>query len=225
MNITELEEYDILPLGSNEAIPVALTTDGNPQAYPEALCLFKGLDAKTLYEEFITAKNKIPQSLIAGREHLLYRGLDSKDLFKSLADLGFRKGTYAAIAMRGSNQTELLAEIGPYTREVIALLGAQTFRQQYVIAEPAWKSEVHFDHYSFNIHGLRVHIPFTTSSFIAYPQTGGGENIYELAPGEAWFINSGREHYAFNPSSETRINIQVQINSDAPVINAASNLL
>jgi hypothetical protein len=224
MNNIEMEEYDILPLGRNEALPVSLTRDGLPFSYPEAICLLKDLDANKLLEEFTSTRRKIPESLIAGREHLLYRGQDSKSVFKSLAEMGFSKGTYAAIAMRGPNQTELLEEIGPYTRQVMDLLGAQTFRQQYVIAEPGWKSAPHFDHYSFKVHGLRVHIPLTTPSFMAYPQDDERENIYELSPGEAWFINSGRQHYAFNPSSKTRINIQVQINSDSPILSSLGDV-
>ena len=223
-NSSELDHYDILPLGANEALPVSLERDGLPRSYPEALCLMKGVDAERLVLEFNESRRIIPESLISGREHLLVGVENSERLFKSLKELGFYKGVYAAIAMRGPNQTDLLDEIGVYTKKVLAELGARSFRQQYVIAEPGWSSTVHFDHYNFKVHGLRLHIPLTTSSFMAYPQENGSENIYELSPGEIWFINSGRDHYAYNSSKKIRINIQVQIDSDWPVLQALRNI-
>jgi hypothetical protein len=216
MNPTELEEFDILPLGRNETRPVHLSTDGNPYVYPETQRLLDNLDAPRLFQEFENYLRQIPATLFAGRDHLFWQGRSREQVFKDLAKMGFAKGVYSAVAMRRPGSTELRPEIGAYTREVLASLGAVTFRQQYVLAEPHWRCTEHVDHYSLRVHGLRVHIPLTCSSFMAYPGLEG-ENIYEMKPGEAWFINSGRPHYAYNSSDRVRINIQTQIESDAPL--------
>lgn len=216
-------EYDILPIERNEALPVNLSGDGDPYAYPEALLLSDGLDADQLARDFEQCRNLLPDRFVNDRAAMLARGLDVQSVLRRLAEYGFTKDTYKPYPMRKLGSNELLECIPAYTREVLERVSANLFRQQYLIARPGWETTVHVDHYSFRIHGLRLHIPITAACYLAFPQESGEERTYVLRPGEMWFINPGRPHRGFNPEPVDRVIIQAQMDRDDDVLAAMKN--
>lgn len=101
--------------------------------------------------------------------------------------------------------TPVLARL-PYTRQVLAALGAPIGRSRFMRIEQEGEVTPHVDlaHYWWD--HVRVHVPVVTDPSVEFQI---GDAVEHMAPGEAWAIDTWAMHSVRNPASHQRIHLVV----------------
>lgn len=208
---------DIFPIGSFETIPVECILDGEADSYPNVVRLKSIREFSALSSEAIENIQKIGKRYVKDRVQRLTPDLEVNTVRQVLTDVGFTKETYQSYSLRKLGSADLEDFITGETRKFFENLGPIYFRMQYAVAAPGWKTTFHIDHRNFNTHGLRAMIPLSAPTFLSYFENKH-EVIYELKPGEMYFVNIAKLHKGFNPTNEDRINLYFQMNTDKLVL-------
>jgi hypothetical protein len=199
-------QHDILPIGSFETIPVVSKFDPIPDNYPEVVKLNIFTDVDKLRSEW----HNYPKTGNYFRERMKYFKNSIKETISLFNDLGFNQDNYNAYPLRNTGTNILNDNVGQYTRFLLESFGVDLFRQQYVVAEPGWETKLHIDHPDFSIHGFRVFIPIDTAYI------GFDDRIYELQPGNCYFVNIARLHKGI--TKQKRVVIMCQMSSDSLIL-------
>jgi hypothetical protein len=213
-----LLEEDILGLGDFESLPVRCFSDGSPESYFPVVGVMMGVDFQSLEMEAKIHLQIIGKKYIAERTPYLTTRVTLTDIKNRLFRLGFKREHYQAYSLRKLGTNTLEEFIGPCTRKFFGNFQNSAFRMQYAMAQPGWALSFHQDFSHFRRHGFRVIVPIDSVSLISF-QIDGREDVYELIPGNAYFINIARLHRAFNPFDKERLAIMFQINSDEKILN------
>lgn len=200
-------EYDILPLGDYETVPVSSRLAPSPENYVEAVRLHIPVDAARLREEYLRFEKSGDYFL--SRKHQFKNGL--RETIQVFEDIGFSRESYQAWPIRKKGTNVLQDQVGPYTHSLLTSIGVELFRQQYVVAKKNWKTKLHIDHPDFRVHGFRMFVPIDPAYI------GFEKNIYRLDPGDCYFVNIARPHRGFTDQDE-RVVIMAQMNSDELIL-------
>lgn len=200
-------EHDILPLGDFETVPVTSLIPPYPCNFPEVSRLGIKTDVNKLREEW----EEFDKTGDYFRDRAKYFKNPLKETIKLFDEIGFSRENYKAYPLRETGTNVLKDNVGPYTRELLENFGVPLFRQQYVLSSEGWKVKLHIDHPDFTVHGFRVFIPIDTAYM------GFEENVYELTPGDCYFVNIARKHWAY--SDKERAVIMCQMASDKLIRN------
>ena len=201
-------KHDILPLGEFETVPVTSLIPPYPCNFPEVSRLGIKTDVAKLREEF----EHFDKSGDYFKSRAKYFKNPLKETIKLFDWLGFSRETYKAFPLRVTGTNQLRDDVGPYTKNLLETFGVPLFRQQYVQSERGWHTKLHIDHPDFTIHGFRVFIPIDTA-YMGFENT-----IYQLDPGDCYFVNIGKKHRGFSDSR--RVVIMCQMASDKIIRDA-----
>lgn len=210
-SLKELWEKELFPVGEFETLPVTVTKNIPFNQYPSVVEIFNIPEYKTLYKEYCEFKKNTklnPNRYI--KERIRFLKLDPKEWSKLFESYGFNSKEYETYSMRLLGTNLIKDDIGDYTKSIIKSLPVETFRQQYAVAHPGWKTKPHIDTDRLDLHGFRVMIPLNTTFNIGFD-----EGIYNLEPGVGYFINVSKMHYGINNQNETRVNIMLHLASDS----------
>jgi uncharacterized protein (TIGR03032 family) len=94
----------------------------------------------------------------------------------------------------------------PYTRRVIASLGAVVGRTRLMRLEAESEATPHVDVHAYWLEHLRVHVPVVTHPSVAFVV---GETSAHMAPGETWVFDTWSRHSVLNPADAPRIHLVV----------------
>lgn len=201
-------EHDILPLGDFETVSVTSLIPPYPCNFPEVAKLGIKTDVIKLRKEW----EEYDKTGDYFKDRAKYFKNSIRETVKLFDDLGFSRNNYKAYPLRTTGTNILKDEVGEYTRNLLETFGVDLFRQQYVLSSAGWKVKPHVDHPDFTIHGFRVFIPIDTAYM------GFGEDVYELTPGDCYFVNIAKKHWAFSDSE--RVVIMCQMSSDKLIRDA-----
>lgn len=201
-------KHDILPLGEFETVPVTSLIPPYPCNFPEVSRLGIKTDIAKLREEF----EHFDKSGDYFKSRAKYFKNPLKETIKLFDWLGFSREAYKAFPLRVTGTNQLRDDVGPYTKNLLETFGVPLFRQQYVQSEQGWHTKLHIDHPDFTIHGFRVFIPIDTA-YMGFENT-----IYQLDPGDCYFVNIGKKHRGFSDSR--RVVIMCQMASDKIIRDA-----
>lgn len=190
---------DILPLGDFETVTVSSVLSPFPENYPEVV----KLNIKTDVEKLKSDWDAYPKNGDYFRERMKYFKNPIRDTIKLFSDLGFSQKNYNAYPLRETGTNILRNTVGEYTKNLLETFGVELFRQQYVVAEPLWETQLHIDHPDFSLHGYRVFIPIDTA-YIGFQDT-----VYEMLPGDCYFVNIAKMHKGITKKKRTVIMCQM----------------
>jgi uncharacterized protein (TIGR03032 family) len=118
----------------------------------------------------------------------------------------------------------------PYTRQVLAALGAPVGRTRFMRLDGDAEATTHVDINDYWQDRVRVHLPVRTRPAVLFHC---GERTAHMAAGEAWIFDTSIRHNVVNPGGEERIHLVVdtagstafsaliaagEVNPDAPGI-------
>jgi len=195
-------EYDILPLGDFETLPV--TGNPLPQNFPDVVRLGITYDPEQIRKDY----HNLP--FMRGEEHFLkrvrYFTESIKDTMESFDKLGFSMEKYIVYPIRKIGTNDIIDELGEYTKQFLESFPVPLFRQQFALAKQGFKTELHLDHSSYKIHGYRLFIPVDTAYIDIEDKT------YEMPAGDCYFVNVGKHHAG--KTTEDRILLMCQMADD-----------
>lgn len=203
---------DILPLGGFEAIPVTSQLDPIPENYHDVVKLNIPTNVHKLRSEW----ESYPKQGNYFKERMRYFQNPIKETIELFTDLGFSQENYNAYPLRKTGTNILNDDVGPYTRGLLESFETKLFRQQYVLAQPGWETKLHIDHPDFSTHGFRVFIPID----VAY--MGFEDKVYELPPGNCYFVNIAKLHKGI--TKKERVVIMCQMASDSLILSGEKML-
>jgi len=101
--------------------------------------------------------------------------------------------------------TPALARL-PYTRQVLAGLGATIGRTRFMRIAHETELHAHVDTNYYWWNHLRVHVPIVTTPGVLFEV--GGEAVH-MGPGELWVFDTWRRHRVDNPAAAPRIHLVI----------------
>lgn len=215
-------EDDIFPLGKFETLKVKPVLDGKPESYPNVSFL-GNVDYKKLLEECDYHLEQIGNNYVKPRLNEI--SIEPEELYNTLSDVGFYKGSYQSFSLRKLGTSELEDWILPNTQKFFKDLPFKTFRQQYAIAYPGWNTKLHRDHSNFLTHGFRAMVPLSADVYMGYEDDQGNVLVYKLKRGGMYFVNISKMHRGFNESETSdRINLIMQMDTDKIIVEQGIEL-
>tara|TARA_R110000782_G_scaffold50549_7_gene109521 strand:+ start:3247 stop:3930 length:684 start_codon:yes stop_codon:yes gene_type:complete len=197
--------YDILPLGEYETIPVTSLIPPYPEYFKDVVRLDIKTDVEKLRNDLIDFDLSKQKNYFFSRARHFKQNI--RETLKMFDDLNFDLGkSYAGYPIRKQGTNELEDTLGEYTTNLLENFGVSLFRQQYVYADKMWNTKLHVDHPNFSIHGFRVFIPID----VAY--IGFENKIYRMDPGDCYFVNIAKKHRGI--SEHKRVVLMAQMASD-----------
>lgn len=205
------DDYDILPVGKFEAIPVTSSVEPIPDNFPNWIKLDIQVDVDRLRQEYLEyPKNRSKHYFREMAKHLPKDRV--KETVKIFTENGFGIDDYIVYPLRVIGTNKLTDYVGSYTKQLLENIGVPLFRQQYVFATKTWETKIHTDHPNFATHGYRMFIPIDPAYMVV-----NGENV-EMTPGWAYYVNVARPHKGFTKGD--RVVIVASMASDRLVQEA-----
>lgn len=216
-----LLDDDIFPLGSFEATQVSSIKNGHPESYPNIVLLKTLSCLDQLRLEAVRHIEIIGKKYVKDRIGNLNPDLGIEGVKQVLTAVGFTKETYQSYSLRKLGTNQLEDFVLPITRKLFEDLNFSCFRMQYAVAAPGWRTRFHIDHRNFNTHGFRGMVPIDSPAYLSYLENKT-EIVYELLPGNMYFVNIAKLHRGFNPQVTERTNLLFQMASDELVVQGTS---
>lgn len=194
----KLDDYDLMPLGVRETLPVSVTKDTIPP-FKELGPVDRVWD---IYQEFIELE--LDDAYISSRLDVFNQYQIDIDEYKTyMAALGFSKTTYGVYALRDCDGKWLMPK-DSVTHQTLLNWPTDIFRPQFNYVKSDWHTNQHHDHLNSSIHGFRVLIPLNDVSHIMIDDVH-----HVLNPGYAYFIDVTRPHAAWARAGRTALSFQM----------------
>jgi hypothetical protein len=102
----------------------------------------------------------------------------------------------------------------PYTRQVLAALGATIGRTRLMRIATETELGLHVDTNYYWWNHLRLHVPVRTTPEVVFE---AGDDAVHMGVGEVWVFDTWRRHRVDNPSATPRIHLVVDTVGSAPL--------
>lgn len=202
---------NILPMGKYETLPVTAKYPHQPEKYGCVVELdIPKIDVKRLRKECEEVRENTP-GYFAQRAGI-YK-IPPSEALNWLRFNGFSGETYDSTSLTVPGTADFTEVVTDYIKEVYAMVDANMFRQNYVIAKNGWSTRWHRDHEDPSIHGFRLMVP--VDPVVMYFRSG----TVELEPGKFYFVNNSLEHRGQLPEGfAERANLMAQMDNDKAIL-------